>query len=242
MGLKFNLTRPNLNGLLKPFCKLGLLGLLLIFNVQEGFGQIRISFFGDSLVQGFGLYPEDGMVSQMQNLLDQKGIEVTLVNSGVSGDTTAGGLARLDWTLADGFDGIIILLGGNDLLRGIDYNETRANLTGIMEILKEKEIPALLIGHEAPSNFGPEYKREFERIYTDLSAEYGVLLFPRVFAPIQALGTNEDVRLEYFQDDQLHPNTKGVQIIVNALEDFVLMLLEQISNSHSSDQMNSMSN
>ncbi len=204
--------------------------MLILTAPLESHGQIKISFFGDSLVQGFGLYPEDGMVSQMQEWVHQRRSDVTFINSGVSGDTSAGGLARLNWTLVEGFDGIIILLGGNDLLRGIDYQETRRNLTGILEILAQEGLPTLLVGHEAPSNFGQEYKQEFERIYNDLGEKYDVLLFPRVFAPLQELGSNDEIRMKYFQDDQLHPNAEGVQIIVNAMGQMVLSLIDQIEN------------
>ena len=183
------------------------------------------------MVQGFGLYPEDGIVSQMQEWLDQRKIPIILTNSGVSGDTTAGGKARINWTLQEGFDGIIILLGGNDLLRGIDVGESRNNLRAILEATAESKLPTLLIGHEAPSNYGQDYKAEFEQIYQDLSDEFDIILFPRIFGPIDKLGSREEVREIYFQDDLLHPNREGVHKIVNELGPYVLELIQVIKES-----------
>lgn len=183
------------------------------------------------MVQGFGLYPEDGIVSQMQEWLDQRNTPIILTNSGVSGDTTAGGKARINWTLQEGFDGIIILLGGNDLLRGIDVGESRNNLRAILEVTAESKLPTLLIGHEAPSNYGQDYKAEFEQIYQDLSNEFDTILFPRIFGPIDKLGSREEVREMYFQDDLLHPNREGVHKIVNELGPYVLELIKVIKES-----------
>ena len=151
-----------------------------------------------------------------------------LENGKTSEVKSTGGLARIDWTLAEGFDGIMILLGGNDVLRGIDVQETRRNLAGILSAVAQHGIPALLIGHEAPSNYGQDYKRAFETIFTDLSQEYDVLFFPSVFEPITKRGDLASVRAAYFQEDLLHPNREGVHIIVNALAEKVWMLLEQI--------------
>lgn len=171
------------------------------------------------------------MVSQMNEWLKLNDSPVQLVNSGVSGDTTAGARARINWTLEEGFDGIIILLGGNDLLRGIDINESRNNLRVILEETSKRNLPTLLVGHEAPSNYGQEYKAEFEQIFLDLSKEYNVNLFPKIFDPIDKLGPREEVREIYLQDDMLHPNKEGVHKIVNELGPFVLELISEIRDS-----------
>ncbi|MYE36031.1 MAG: arylesterase [Rhodobacteraceae bacterium] len=213
------------------FCKLLLIVTISLTLPTNASAEFKISFFGDSLVQGFGLYPEDGIVSQMQEWLDQRKTPIILTNSGVSGDTTAGGKARINWTLQEGFDGIIILLGGNDLLRGIDVGESRNNLRAILEVTAESKLPTLLIGHEAPSNYGQDYKAEFEQIYQDLSNEFDIILFPRIFDPIDKLGSREEVREIYFQDDLLHPNREGVHKIVNELGPYVLELIQVIKES-----------
>ncbi len=213
------------------FCKLLLIVSLPLTIPSHGFAELKISFFGDSLVQGYGLYPEDGMVAQMQKWLEQQNNTVQLVNSGVSGDTTAGGKARINWTLEEGFDGIIVLLGGNDLLRGINVDESRSNLRAILEEATKRNLPTLLIGHEAPSNYGYEYKTEFEQIFQDLAREFDVMLFPRIFDPIDKLGTREVVREIYFQDDLLHPNREGVHKIVNELGPHVQELIQEINKS-----------
>ena len=164
-------------------------------------GQTKISFFGDGLVQGFGLCPEYGMAYQLQETLHRAGKDVIVVNSGVSVDTITGGLARIDWTLSEGFDGILILLGGNDVLYGIDVQETRQTLAGILSIVTQQGIPVLLMGHEAPSNDGHDYKMTFETIFTDLRQEYGVLLFSSVFAPMKKRGDLDTVCVADFQED-----------------------------------------
>ena len=177
------------------------------------------------------MYPEDGMVSQMKIWLEQNDSSVQLVNSGVSGDTTAGGRARINWTLEEGFDGIIILLGGNDLLRGINVEESRSNLRAILEETSSRDLPTLLVGHEAPSNYGQDYKAEFEQIFLDLDKEFNLILFPKIFDPIEKLGPREEVREIYFQDDMLHPNKEGVHKIVNELGPYVVELIQTISES-----------
>ncbi len=218
-------------GFSKQFCKL-LLGITIpLLFTHEAMAEIRISFFGDSLVQGFGLYPEDGMVAQMQTWLDENNVSALVVNSGVSGDTTAGGKARINWTLEECFDAIIILLGGNDLLRGIDVEESHSNLRSILEETFQQSLPTLLIGHEAPSNYGQDYKREFENIYQELSIEFDTILFPKIFDPIDQLGPREDVWERYFQDDMLHPNKEGVHKIVNELGPYVLELIKRLDEA-----------
>ncbi len=184
--------------------------------------------FGDSLVQGYGLYPEEGLVPQLAQRLQSRGLAVTVRNAGVSGDTSAGGVARLDWTLTPDVDGVVVLFGGNDLLRGIFPEETRSNLDAVLQGLRERALPTLLIGHEVPENYGAEYKEAFERLYADLAANHDVLFYPRFF---DALDTGDDrtaARLAYLQDDLLHPNAAGVALIADDLLPSVVQLLDQM--------------
>jgi acyl-CoA thioesterase-1 len=182
----------------------------------------RIVALGDSLTAGYGLEREDGLVQQLQRWLeDNGGAGYELVNRGVSGDTTSGGRARLEWALADGAKAVIVELGANDMLRGIDPAETRANLDAILAALTEKDLPVLLVGVRSTTNFGPDYKREFDAIFGDLAQHYGTSLDPHFFA-----GLIGEAR--YFQDDGLHPNADGVAVVVERLGPLVLELIGRI--------------
>ena len=145
-------------------------GLLLFASVGLATANpVTIAAFGDSLTQGFGLVADEGFVPQLQRWLDEAGAEVTVINAGVSGDTTAGGLSRIEWTLTPDVDAIIVALGGNDLLRGVDPSSSRANLEGILQVATERDLEVLLVGMEAQSNFGAEFKLAFDAIYPELS-------------------------------------------------------------------------
>ncbi len=187
----------------------------------------RIVAFGDSLIHGFGLIQGQGLVPQLNAWLESAGIEAVVENAGVSGDTTAGGAARIEWTLEPSPDALIVLLGGNDLLRGIDPAESRRNLDRILGAAVSRGINVLLVGHEAPTNFGMEYKLEFEAMYAELADLHGAVLFDRVFGPLDALGDRTQVRLKYMQADGLHPNQYGVAAIVEELGPLVARLVEQ---------------
>jgi len=201
--------------------------LAIVAGSAQSDGRVLV-VFGDSLVQGFGLYPEEGLVPQLEQRLQSRGLDVTVRNAGVSGDTSAGGVTRLDWTLTPDVNGVIVLFGGNDLLRGIFPEETRSNLEMLLQALKERSLPTLLIGHEAPGNYGADYKETFERIYTDLAATYETLYYPRFFAAIETGEDRNAARLAYLQDDLLHPNAAGVARIADDLLPLVLQLLDQM--------------
>lgn len=183
---------------------------------------------GDSLTAGYGLPAEDGLVPQLQAWLRARGHDVTIVNAGVSGDTTAGGLARLDWSLAPETDALIVTLGGNDMLRGLAPSEARANLDQILKRATAKGLPVLLVGLAAPRNYGPDYKAEFDAIYPDLAKTYGTLLDRNLFAPLVATGADPASVAPYFQSDGIHPNKQGVAVIVEALGPQVEELMTRI--------------
>jgi len=177
--------------------------------------ETTIAALGDSLVQGYGLAQGEGLVPQLQDWLDARGHDVAVRNAGVSGDTSAGGRARLDWTLADAPDALIVLLGGNDALRGIDPAETRANLDAILARASEEGLPVLLVGIPAPGNFGPAYAEAFEAMFPDLADRHDAVLVPDMFAPLRkAAGGVEAARARYFQPDGIHPDAAGVARIV----------------------------
>jgi acyl-CoA thioesterase I len=187
---------------------------------------VTVAALGDSLTQGYGLPPEDGFVPQMEAWLKRQGADVVLINAGVSGDTTAGGLSRVAWTLTPDVDAMILALGGNDLLRGIDPANSRENLKGILEAAQAAGIRVLLVGLPGPTNYGPDYKAAFDAMYPELSAEFGTALFPDWFQGLVDLGDPELVRQTYFQPDGIHPNAEGVKLIVGALGPAVLALVQ----------------
>ena len=186
-----------------------------------------VAALGDSLTQGYGLPPEDGFVAQLSDWLTGAGADVTLINAGVSGDTTAGGLSRIEWTLTPEVDALIVALGGNDILRGIDPSVARANLTGILDVAQARGLPVLLVGLDAPSNYGADYETEFEAIYTDLAADYDTLLYPDFLAAIAAEPDRAAALRDLMQPDGTHPNATGVTRIVDALGPSVLDLIER---------------
>lgn len=189
-------------------------------------GEITIAALGDSLTQGYGLPQEAGFVPQLEAWLEVQGADVRVLNAGVSGDTTAGGLSRMGWTLTPDVDAMIVALGGNDLLRGIDPAVSRANLDGILAAARAAKVEVLLVGLDAPGNYGPDYKAAFEAIYPELAAEYGALYAQNFLAPIaERMRAGEPVS-GLMQSDGIHPNADGVALIVERLGPRVLELVE----------------
>lgn len=190
--------------------------------------RLEILALGDSLIQGYGLPAGDGFVPRMQDWLDARGHDVTLVNGGVSGDTTAGGLARVDWSLTPGTDAMIVALGGNDVLRGIDPQVARANLDGILKIAADKDIAVLLVPMFAPGNYGAAYKADFDSIYPELAAAYGALEAPGFFEILMQGGNDPNVAKGLMQSDGIHPNAYGVARIVEGMGPPVEALIERV--------------
>jgi acyl-CoA thioesterase-1 len=192
--------------------------------------EVTIVALGDSLTQGYGLVEEDGFVPQLEAWLRARGADVVVQNHGVSGDTTAGGLARIGWALEGDVDALIVALGGNDLLRGLPPEASRANLDGILAEADARGLPVLLIGLEAPGNYGPEYKAAFDGMYPDLAAEYDALLVDSFLAPLSEAAESDraGALARYMQPDGIHPNAEGVALIVEALGPEVEALIARI--------------
>ena len=189
---------------------------------------VEVVALGDSLTAGYGLPQGQGLVPKLQAWLDEQGVDAKVVNAGVSGDTTRGGLSRVEWSLSDQSDAMIVALGGNDLLRGIDPTSSRENLAAILDIAAARELPVLLVGLEAPSNYGAGFKEAFDSMYAELSQEYDTLFLPDFFEGLRVNGgTNlQDVR-EFMQADGIHPNAEGVERIVSVLGPRVEELVER---------------
>ena len=186
---------------------------------------INIVAFGDSLTAGYGLAANEAFPVQLQRALDAKRLAVNVVNAGVSGDTSAGGLSRLDWSVPDGTDAVILELGANDALRGFDPEITRTALDTMLRRLKERKISVLLCGMVAPPNLGAEYGRAFNSIYPDLAAQTGAILYPFFLAGVAA-----DPKLN--QRDGLHPTAAGVAVIVERILPQVEQLIARAKASH----------
>lgn len=193
-------------------------------------GPVVIAALGDSLTQGYGLQPEQGFVPQLENWLREQGEDVEILNAGVSGDTTAGGLSRVEWTLTPEVDALLVALGGNDILRGVDPASSRANIDGILKVAAASNLPILLVGIAAPGNYGADYQRDFDAIYTDLAGEYDALLFPNFLAALARNGTVFSPDPKFFQSDNIHPNAKGVQRIVRSMGPKVQELIARVAD------------
>jgi acyl-CoA thioesterase-1 len=195
---------------------------------------VTIVALGDSLTAGFGLADQgDGLVPQLEGWLKAKGADVVIQNAGVSGDTTAGGLSRIGWALGPEADALIVTLGGNDMLRGLDPASSKASLDGILKEAQTRGLPVLLVAMKAPGNFGPEYKAAFDGMYADLAAQYGALLADDFFAGLRAAGADpgDPASLAAFmQPDGIHPNPEGVKLIVEGLGPKVEELLARVGN------------
>ncbi len=168
---------------------------------------IQLVGFGDSLMAGYQLAPSESYTAQLEAALKAEGQKVVVTNAGVSGDTTAGGLSRIDWSVPDGTDGVILELGANDALRGISPDQSEKNLDAILARLKERKIPVLLIGILAPPNMGADYAEKFNPIYKRLADKYGVPLYPFF---LDGVATISSLQLS----DGMHPNAKGVTVMV----------------------------
>lgn len=211
-----------------------------IVNVLIGFGlpsraaaeptkPVHIVAFGDSLFSGFGLKRENAFPAQLEKTLKARGHNVEVTNAGVAGDTTAAGLARLDWSIPKNADAVILEFGANDALRGIDPKVTRANLEKMIAAFKARNIPVLLVGMRSPANWGESYADDFDAIFPELAREHGLILYPFLLD-----GVVLNVKLN--QDDGIHPNRKGVAEIVKRITPAVEELIERAASRSSTSK------
>ena len=191
-----------------------------------GVKPLKIVVLGDSLSAGLGLSASAAFPERLQKTLESKGIAVDIINAGVSGDTSSGGRDRLDWSVPDGTQAVILELGANDALRGIDPAVTRSALSDILTRLQARKIAVLLCGMVAPPNYGSDYSARFNAIYSDLAKSFGVPLYPFFLEGVAA-----DARLN--QADGMHPTPEGVEVIVKNILPTVEAFLGTISGQRS---------
>ena len=180
---------------------------------------VKLAILGDSLAAGYGLAPAQAFPARLQAALKEKGRNVTDINHGVSGDTTAGGVERLDWMLGDKPDIVLVELGGNDALRALDPAATERNLDTIVKKLKEAGVTVWLAGMLAPRNFGPEYAKSFDGLFKTIADKYDVPFYAFFLD-----GVAQDPALN--QPDGIHPNARGVDVIVERIMPFVVKNLD----------------
>ena len=182
---------------------------------------IKIVAFGDSLAAGYGLPAKEGFTVRLQAALQAKGHDVVIVNAGVSGDTTSGGISRMDWSVGPDADAVILELGANDMLRGISVDIVRTNLNTIVKSFMDRDLPVLIAGMLAPRNMGEGYTSKFDAIYPELAEKYGTLIYPFFLD-----GVVGDPNLN--QPDGVHPSAEGVEVIVERMLPKVEELIAQI--------------
>ena len=190
---------------------------------EAGAGELRILMLGDSLTAGYGLAARDALPAKLEAALRARDLDVRVINAGVSGDTTAGGLARLEWALADRPHAVIVALGANDALRAIDPALARSNLDRLLGVLAERRLPVLLAGMVAPPNLGRDYGARFDALYPELAARHGTLLYPFLLDGVATVAALN-------QADGIHPNAAGVEVIVERILPSVLCLVRGIGS------------
>lgn len=176
---------------------------------------------GDSLTAGYGLDPGQSFAAKLEAALNAKGQDVVVVNAGVSGDTVVQGAARLDWSLSDDVDAVLVELGANDALRGLPTDQAAKALGEILAKLKAKNLPTLVLGMRAPPNMGPDYVSAFEGMYIELASKYGAALYPFF---LEGVAANASLN----QADGIHPNAQGVDVIVARMLPDVEALLTRV--------------
>ncbi|WP_150495193.1 arylesterase [Roseibium aquae] len=185
---------------------LSLLALMPVLPAKST-DPLTLVVFGDSLVAGYQLAPDEAFPAQLEQALQARGHNVKVINAGVSGDTSSAGLSRLDWSIGPDADAVLLELGANDALRGIPPANTRQNIDEMVRRLSERGVPVLVAGMLAPPNLGPEYAEDFNPIFQYVAEKYGALLYPFF---LEGVALDPDLNL----DDGMHPNARGVSVIV----------------------------
>ena len=200
---------------------------ILLINSSHSNEKKDILFIGDSLTSGYGLNKGKDFVSELNQITSKRYNRFNLITMGVSGDTTSGGLSRIEWSLSSNTEAVIIILGANDMLRGIPPEITKKNLNAMIEICFEKGVDVMLVGQKAPNNFGIDYKKKFDEVFSDLKDKHKILLYPYFF---QAILENDDLTTlnKYLLEDKIHPNNDGIKVIVNDFQKTFFKFLDSL--------------
>jgi len=181
---------------------------------------IKIMLYGDSLMAGYGLNQSENLSTALQSRLDSDGIRARLINASVSGNTSSNGLSRLEWSLGDEPDIVVLCLGANDMLRGLDPEQTKQNLESIITITRQIGAKVILAGMNSPINMGAKYQQQFDQVYPQLARQYGLVFMPFL---LDGVALNK----KYLQKDFKHPNKLGIRIIANNLYPYILQAIDK---------------
>ena len=195
--------------------------MTLLFTNVNAQDPIKIMLYGDSLMAGYGLPQKDNLASELSREIKSNDSTISFINASISGNTSKNGLSRVDWSLGDNPNIVILCLGANDMLRGLDPSLTKNNLDSIINKFINNKAIIILAGMQSPESMGPKYKKEFDAIYPDLSAQYNLIFMPFLLEGVA-------LEKELLQADFKHPNAKGIRVMADNLKPYILQAIDQL--------------
>jgi acyl-CoA thioesterase-1 len=195
--------------------------MTLLFTNVNAQDPIKIMLYGDSLMAGYGLPQKDNLASELSREIKSNDSTISFINASISGNTSKNGLSRVDWSLGDNPNIVILCLGANDMLRGLDPSLTKNNLDSIINKFINNNAIIILAGMQSPESMGPKYKKEFDAIYPDLSAQYNLIFMPFLLKGVA-------LEKELLQADFKHPNAKGIRVMADNLNPYILQAIDQL--------------
>ena len=195
--------------------------MTLLFTNVNAQDPIKIMLYGDSLMAGYGLPQKDNLASELSREIKSNDSTISFINASISGNTSKNGLSRVDWSLGDNPNIVILCLGANDMLRGLDPSLTKNNLDSIINKFIDNKAIIILAGMQSPESMGPKYKKEFDAIYPDLSAQYNLIFMPFLLEGVA-------LEKELLQADFKHPNAKGIRVMADNLNPYILQAIDQL--------------
>ena len=195
--------------------------MTLLFTNVNAQDPIKIMLYGDSLMAGYGLPQKDNLASELSREIKSNNSMISFINASISGNTSKNGLSRVDWSLGDNPNIVILCLGANDMLRGLDPSLTKNNLDLIINKFINNNAIIILAGMQSPESMGPKYKKEFDAIYPDLSAQYNLIFMPFLLEGVA-------LEKELLQADFKHPNAKGIRVMADNLNPYILQAIDQL--------------
>jgi acyl-CoA thioesterase-1 len=195
--------------------------MTLLFTNVNAQDPIKIMLYGDSLMAGYGLPQKDNLASELSREIKSNDSTISFINASISGNTSKNGLSRVDWSLGDNPNIVILCLGANDMLRGLDPSLTKNNLDSIINKFINNNAIIILAGMQSPESMGPKYKKEFDAIYPDLSAQYNLIFMPFLLEGVA-------LEKELLQADFKHPNAKGIRVMADNLNPYILQAIDQL--------------